>query len=183
MPHLWLTWVAHQPRPQAFLLRKGEGRCHSVMGVPLPKTLVLWASPSDILDFSIYVNAPCLAALFGSANFIGNLFLFLSLIFIYCYWFIIVSLSIQRIVQSVIQPLGCNGFLIKLSIYLCIYLSITLAIWVRVTRDVHITIGSLGMGMPISLWQREGKGPGDEVGMRKGRKEGENGLISHISFP
>ena len=35
-----------------------------------------------------------------------------------CYRFIIVSLSIQRIVQSVIQPLGCNGFLIKLSIYL-----------------------------------------------------------------
>ena len=39
-------------------------------------------------------------------------------LFIYCYLFIIVSLSIQRIVQSVIQPLGCNGFLIKLSIYL-----------------------------------------------------------------
>ena len=35
---------------------------------------------------------------------------------------IIVSLSIQRIVRSVIQPLGCNGFLIKLSIYLSIYL-------------------------------------------------------------
>ena len=44
-------------------------------------------------------------------------------LFIYCYLFIIVSLSIQRIVQSVIQPFSCNGFLIKLSIYLSIYLS------------------------------------------------------------
>ena len=101
MTHFRLTCVAHQPRPQAFLLRKGEGRCHSDMGIPIPKTLVILASPSRI----------------------------------------------------------------------------TLAIWVRVITRV------LGMGMPISLRQRKGKGPGEEVGACEGRQEGENGFLSHIFFP
>ena len=48
---------------------------------------------------------------------------------------------------------------------------------------MHISLGFLGMGMPILLGQREGKGPGDEVGVRKGRQEGENGFTSSHLLP
>ena len=48
MPHFRLTCVAHQPLPQVFLRRKWKGRCHSVMGIPIPKILVIWASTSHI---------------------------------------------------------------------------------------------------------------------------------------
>ena len=38
-------------RPQAFFYKKGKGgvgRCNSDMSIPIPKTLVIWASPSHI---------------------------------------------------------------------------------------------------------------------------------------
>ena len=89
--------------PQAFCYKKGEGRCNSDMSIPIPKTSLIWASPSYV----------------------------------------------------------------------------TLAIWVgvRVKGGAYIT-RVLVMGMPISLWQREGKGHGEEVGARKGRQKGENGFTS-----
>ena len=48
------------------------------------------------------------------------LFVLLILLFIYLFmmfFFILSRILALYIVQSVIQPLGCNGFLIKLSIY------------------------------------------------------------------
>ena len=33
---------------RVFLLRQGERRCHSDMGIPIPKTLVILASPSHV---------------------------------------------------------------------------------------------------------------------------------------
>ena len=41
----------------------------------------------------------------------------------------------KHIVQSVIQPLGCNGFLIKLSIYLSIYLSLLVLAFITSRLD------------------------------------------------
>ena len=65
MPHFRLTSVAEKRlclnslvpgRPQVFLLRNGEGRCHNDMGIPIPKTLVILASPSRLQGMHMSVG-------------------------------------------------------------------------------------------------------------------------------